>query len=141
MRKSLRAAVAIVAAVLFFTPAAAQADVVLHWNAIAVATPNGNPFNQARVLAATQLAVFEALNAITGGYEPYVGTVVAPAGASADAAVIAAAHRMLKHYAPGSAAMLDAARASSLAAIPNGAAKDAGVTVGEAGIRTREEEA
>ena len=127
-----RAAVALVAAVLFVTPAAARADVVLQWNAIAVGTPAGNPFNQARVMAATQLAVFEALNAITGGYEPYLGTVVAPAGASADAAVIAAAHKMLKHYAPGSAVMLDAARASSLAAIPDGDAKAAGVTVGEA---------
>jgi hypothetical protein len=132
MRKRFRAAIAIVAAVLLSAPSAARADVVLDWNAIAIGTPTGNPFNQARVLAATQLAVFEALNAITGGYEPYLGTVVAPAGASADAAVIAAAHKMLKHYAPGSAVMLDAARASSLAAIPDGAAKDTGVTVGEA---------
>jgi len=84
------------------------------------------------VLAATQLAVFEALNAITGGYEPYLGTVVAPAGASADAAVVAAAHKMLKHYAPGSAATLDAARAASLAGIPDGPAKTTGITVGEA---------
>ena len=130
MRKKLRAA--IVAVVLLFTPALARADVVLTWNAIAVGVPAGNPFNQARVLAATQLAVFEALNAVTGGYEPYLGTVVAPAGASGDAAAIAAAHKMLKHYVPGSAAMLDAARASSLGASPDGAAKDAGVAVGEA---------
>ena len=130
MRTRLRAAT--LAALLLVTPALARADVVLDWNAIALGVPTGNPFNQARVLAATQLAVFEALNAITGGYEPYLGTVVAPAGASADAAVVAAAHRMLRHYAPGSAAMLDAARVSSLAAIPDGAAKDAGVAVGEA---------
>jgi hypothetical protein len=132
MRKRLRAAVALAVAVLFTTPALARADVVLTWNAIAVGVPTGNPFNQARVLAATQLAVFEAVNAITGGYQPYLGTVTAPAGASADAAVIAAAHTVLKHYAPGSAAMLDAARASSLAAIPEGPAKDTGITVGEA---------
>ena len=132
MRTRFRVAVAIVTAVLFSTPAAARADVVLTWNAIAVGVPAGNPFNQARVMAATQLAVFEAINAIQGGYEPYLGTVVAPAGASADAAVIAAAHKMLKHYVPGSGAMLDTARASSLAAIPDGASKDAGVAVGEA---------
>ena len=131
MRKSLRA-IAIVAAILSASPVAARADVVLTWNAIAVGVPTGNPFNQARVMAATQLAVFEAINAIQGGYEPYLGTVVAPAGASADAAVIAAAHAVLKHYAPGSAAMLDAERATSLGAIPNGPAKDAGVSVGEA---------
>jgi hypothetical protein len=132
MRKHLRVAVAFAAAVLISTPAFARADAVLSWNAIAVGVPTGNPFNQARVLAATQLAVFEAVNAITGGYEPYLGTVVAPGGASADAAAIAAAHTMLKYYAPGSAAMLDAARVTSLAAIPDGAAKDIGVIVGEA---------
>src|SRR5687768_684045 len=132
MKKRFRATVAIVAAVLLSAPSAARADVVLDWNAIAVATPVGNPFNQARVLAATQLAVFEAVNAINGGYEPYLGTVVAPAGASPDAAVAAAAHAVLKHYAPGSTATLDAARAASLAAIPDGPAKTTGITVGEA---------
>lgn len=132
MRKIVRAAIAIAAAALFSTPAPARADVVLNWNAIAVATPNGNPFNQARVLAVTQLAVFEAVNAIEGGYQPYLDVVVAPAGASADAAVIAAAHKVLKHYAPGSAARLDSARAASLAAIPDGPAKSTGITVGEA---------
>ena len=30
-------------------------------------------------MAITQLAVFEAVNAITGDYEPYLGTIVAPA--------------------------------------------------------------
>ena len=103
MRKRLRATFAIATAVLFSTPAAARADVVRQWNAIAISVPAGNPFNQARVMAATQLAVFEAVNAIQGGYEPYLGTVVAPAGASADAAVIAAAHSVLKHYVPGAA--------------------------------------
>jgi hypothetical protein len=39
---------------------------------------------------------------------------------------------MLKHYVPGSGAMLDAERASSLAAIPDGASKAAGIAVGEA---------
>jgi hypothetical protein len=132
MTKRFRATVAIAAAVLLSAPSAARADVVLNWNAIAVATPVGNPFNQARVLAVTQLAVFEAVNAINGGYEPYLGTVVAPAGASTDAAVAAAAHAVLKHYAPGSTATLDAARAASLAAIADGPAKTTGVTVGEA---------
>jgi hypothetical protein len=50
-----------------------------------------SPFAQARYMSITQLAVFEAVNAITGHYEPYLGTVVAPVGASADAAAIAAA--------------------------------------------------
>ena len=77
---------------LLFGSATARADVVLDWNAIAIDTAiaNGqNPFDQARYAAITQLAVFEAVNAITGDYEPYLGTIVAPQGASADAAAIA----------------------------------------------------
>src|SRR3954453_13896699 len=83
--------------------AAARADVVLDWNAIAVSTLVGqgqSPFAQARFMAITQLAVFEAVNAITGDYQPYLGSVVAPAGASADAAAVAAAYRVLKNYFP-----------------------------------------
>lgn len=122
-----------VAAVLLCSPAIATADVVTDWNAIAVATSGGqNPFNQARLMAITQLAVFEAVNAVTGKYEPYLGDVVVPAGASASAAAVAAAHGVLKYYFPASAVALDAARASSLAAIPDGSSKDGGVATGEA---------
>jgi len=122
----------VVGALLLGTAAAAAADPVLDWNAIAVATATGNPFNQARILATTQLAVFEAVNAIQGGYTPYLGTIVAPAGASADAAAVAAAHDVLRFYFPGSAAMLDAAQAASLSAIPDGPAKTGGVATGAA---------
>ena len=46
---------------------------MLKWNEIAARTATAtNPFNQARIMAITQLAVFEAVNAITGGYEPYL---------------------------------------------------------------------
>jgi hypothetical protein len=56
---------------LLFGSAVAKADVVLDWNAIAVnkAVANGqNPVAQARFAAIPQLAVFEAVNAITGDY-------------------------------------------------------------------------
>ena len=56
----LRNAIAVAAATVLCAPTLAGADVVLDWNAIAVATAASNPFNQARILAATQLAVFEA---------------------------------------------------------------------------------
>ena len=119
-------------AALIAGAAAAHADTVLDWNVIAVTTTAGSPFNQARLLAITQLAVFEAVNAIDRSYDPYLGTVVAPAGASIDAAVIAAAHGVLKATVPAAAASLDASRAASLAAIPDGAAKAAGIATGEA---------
>ena len=62
-----------------------------------------NPFLQTRSAAIVQLAVFEAVNAIVGDYEPYLGTIAAPPGASPDAAVVAAAHRALVALHPASA--------------------------------------
>lgn len=91
-----------------------------------------DPFAQARYAAITQLAVFEAVNAITGDYRPYLGTITAPTGASSEAAAISAAHTVLKNYFPASSASLDAAMANSLAAIPDGPAKLNGIAVGEA---------
>jgi hypothetical protein len=117
---------------LLLLPAVARADVVHDWNTIMLTTISGQtPFAQARFGAITQLAVFEAVNACTRQYEPYLGTVVAPAGASAEAAAIAAAYRVLKTYFPG-APDLDMARATSLSAIADGQAKSDGIAVGEA---------
>jgi hypothetical protein len=90
-----------------------------------------NPFAQARFAAITELPVFEAVNAVTGDYKPYLGTITAAAGASAEAAAVAAA-QMLKNYFPGSAGTLDTARTTSLATIPDGPGKTAGIAVGEA---------
>lgn len=118
-----------------FGSAAAKADVVLHWNEIAVNTAiaNGqNPFAQARYAAIAQLAVFEAVNAITGDYTPYLGMITAPPGASAEAAAVQASYRVLSTYFPASSSTLDAERADSLASIPNGQAKDDGIATGEA---------
>jgi hypothetical protein len=116
--------------------AAEPPDAVLEWNAImlSVNTPltAGGPFNQARIAAIVQLAVFEAVNAVTHEYEPYLGTIHAEPGASAEAAAVAAAHRVLRVYFQASAGPLDAARAASLARIPDGPGKDAGATTGEA---------
>jgi len=118
-----------------FGSAVARADAVLDWNVIAVntAVANGqNPFAQARSAAIVQLAVFESVNAITGEYRPYLGTIVAPPGASADAAAIQAAYLVLSTYFPASASTLNAELANSLAAIPDGQAKADGIATGEA---------
>ncbi len=118
-----------------FASAVAKADAVLDWNVIAVNTAvanSQNPFAQARSAAIVQLAVFESVNAITGEYHPYLGTIVAPPGASADAAAIQAAYRVLSTYFPGSAWTLDPERANSLASIPDGQAKTDGIATGEA---------
>ena len=120
------------AAALVIVPATIHADVVLQWNTVMeTAVAGQNPFAQGRFAAIAQLAVFEAVNTITGDYEPYLGTIEAPAGASVEAAAIAAAHRVLKTYFPTNA-MLDAARESSLAAIHDSQAKLDGIATGEA---------
>ena len=118
-------------ALLVFCSSIAIADPVLEWNAIMVITISGqNPFAQARFAAITQLAVFEAVNSITKEYQTYLGIIAAPKGASPEAAAIAAAHAVLREYFPGNAATLDAARANSLAALPDGQAKNDGIVVG-----------
>jgi hypothetical protein len=128
-------AIALAVTGLASSPAAARADdIVLRWNQIAAQTATAtNPFNQARVGAIVQLAVFEAVNAFTGEYEPYLDpATTAPAGASMDAAVIIAAHRTLTTYLPAAMAALDAARDADLALIPDGQAKTEGMAVGMA---------
>ena len=118
-----------------FGSAVAKADVVLDWNVIAVNTAvadGQNPFAQARYAAIVQLAVFESVNAITGEYHPYLGTIVAPRDASPEAAAIQAAYRVLRTYFSDRASTLDADRANSLASIPDGRAKTDGIATGEA---------
>ena len=135
----------LVAAVWLGAAPPASADVVLQWDEIAVRTlttqsPALTPFAQARFAAIVQLAVFEAVNATTGEFESYLGSpmapsagpILAPVGASGEAAAIVAAHDVLVNYFPGSAAALDAERDTSLAAIPDGAAKTNGIATGAA---------
>jgi hypothetical protein len=111
----------------------ARADAVTDWNEIMeVTVATDDPYLRLRTAAITQLAVFEAVNSILGDYEPYLGSIAAPPGASPEAAAISAAHRALKLLHPERAAELDASRASSLSAILDGAAKNDGITVGEA---------
>ena len=118
-----------------FGSVASRADVVLDWNTIAVntAVANGqNPIAQARYAAIVQLAVFEAVNAIEGDYQPYLGTITALPGASAEPAAIEAAYHVLITYFPASAATLNAELADSLASIPDGQGKTDGIATGDA---------
>jgi hypothetical protein len=131
---TLRRIAVTLAIVLAPALSAVRADTVTDWNAImqqTVTTSPTNPFFQARWSAIVQLAVFEAVNAIGGDYEPYLGIIDAPPGASPDAAAIAAAHRTLVTLRPDSAEGLDVLRAASLAGIPDGPAKEDGILVGE----------
>ena len=132
--RKLTSSVAMLLVCLVSTPAMARADVVLDWNEIAARTviAGQSPFSQARLMAITQLAVFEAVNAVTGEYEPYLAAPIpAPPVTSAEAAAIAAAYKVLKNYAPTNT-LIDTDRANALAAIPDSLAKTNGILVGEA---------
>jgi hypothetical protein len=118
---------------LLLVVSAVRADVVTEWNEIMVqtaqvATPD--PVVRARTAALAQVAVFEAVNSIVGDYEPYDHALAAPQGASAEAAAVAAAHRVLSTLHPQATSQLDAARDQSLAIIPDGTAKSDGIGVG-----------
>jgi hypothetical protein len=111
----------------------ALADAVTDWNVILRTTISAEtPQAQSRYAAITHLAVFEAVNAIAADYEPYLRTISAARGASPEAAAISAAHQVLSKYFPVSASTLDADRARSLAAIPDGPAKASGIAAGQA---------
>lgn len=116
------------------TPSADPA-VIRDWNAIgvSVAANAKRPASETYLyLAFMHDAVYDALTSIEGGYEPYLATVEAKAGASAQAAAVAAAHRVLVTYFPEQQASLDASYGASLAALDDGAPKDDGVGAGEA---------
>jgi hypothetical protein len=84
------------------------------------------------IFAYVAIAVYDSVMAIEGGYRPFAIDVDAPAGASAEAAVAAAAHRILGHYLPAQAAgIIDPAFTASLLTIPDSQAKTDGVTTGE----------
>ena len=140
----------LIAASLVLPPAVVAAeptDMVLEWNANAVSAILNAPtattpgLGHAPPLAGVDLAmvhgaVYDAVIAIAGGYEPYLGGINAPAGASQAAAAATAAHHVLVALVPSTpaavTASLDALYATSLGKIPDGAAKTDGITVGAA---------
>jgi len=111
-------------------------NAVVRWNGIASTTIVSNG-KQASVssgvwFAYVHLAVYDAVNAIDPRFQPYVYEGDAQAGASQDAAVAAAAHRVLVHYFSAQQPSLDAQFNSFLGAIPDSPGNvAAGVAIGE----------
>lgn len=80
-----------------------------------------------------QLAVYDAVVAIEGGYEPYRTDVEAPEGADVAAAVATAAYRAARgRVASSQFANLDREYQAYMARLPDSQAKTDGVEVGEA---------
>ena len=112
-------------------------NVVTDWNTIAsttiVTTGGKSPGASAIWFSYASLAVYDAVNAISGQYRSFYYRSTGPQNASVDAAVAAAAHRVLVNYFPAQQAALDSQLSASLAGITaDSSSKDAGVAVGEA---------
>ena len=120
-------------------PTASDHAVLIGWNAIALAeavTIRPTAHGQARGIAMVQGAVYDAVNAIDRGHRPYL-LDAADLGIGGDlsygAAIATAAHHVLVTLVANERRpALDAALASTLAAIPDGANKTDGSAAGTA---------
>jgi hypothetical protein len=81
-------------------------------------------------MAYATAAMYDATAGLDGKYTPLEPPFRVYKKASADAAVVEAGYRTLIHFFPAAASKLDAYRADSLAGIPDGQAKLAGIRIG-----------
>ncbi len=129
---------AAIAVAVLVAPAVARADEVFNWNAIAqgetvLLRPTAH--GQLRGMAMVAGAMYDAVNAVDGSYQPYLVDLdeVASPGASTDAAAATAAYQVLLAITPDARhAALEAAYGATLLPIPDGPAKEAGIDAGEA---------
>jgi hypothetical protein len=110
-------------------PSPAAADLVTDWNLTTLAAQI--PTNT-RTLAMVHLAMFDAVNAVSPEYQSYAVSGPAAGDVSPEAAAAGAAYGVLIRLLPTQQALLDAALAASLAPIPDGPAKTAGLALGDA---------
>lgn len=112
----------------------AGADAVIDWNRAAADIIAGGkipPGVQIRAMAVVQVAVHEAVSAISGRYPAYRFKIPAVPGASLDAAVAGANQKTLLALVPSQQPAIEAAYLASLAKIPDGQARTNGIDVGE----------
>ena len=110
---------------------------VTHWSEIAAAPLTAVPTGASMVgMAIVHGAIYDAVNAIDGGHRPYLAQPHASSTASLDAAVAAAAYNVLLGLLATPPATLASDYAASLALVPDGAAKSAGIAAGEAAAAT-----
>ncbi len=89
------------------------------------------PGRASRAMAIVQIAIFEAVNAIAGGYQSYTGLPSAPNSTSMEAAIAQAAHDTLVALFPSQTASCDAQLAADLSQIRDGHAKAKGIELGQ----------
>ena len=120
-------------------PVPAFANVITDWDekALVVVTPMASlggtsPYLAQRMMGMVHAAMFDAVNAIERRYRPYLVQLPADPTTSKEAAAAAAAAAVLATIDAKTAGEMKAALATSLASIPEGAAKSDGVKLGEA---------
>ena len=115
---------------------ALDAGIVAQWNGIAqtetvLLRPTAH--GQSRGIAMVQGAVYDAVNAVDGGHQPYLLDAEFDPDASQGAAAATAAYRVLLAITPASRHPgLDLSYANTLLTIPDGEAKQEGIGAGEA---------
>jgi vanadium-dependent haloperoxidase-like protein len=147
---SITAGLVLASAIPLASASAAEppASMLLQWNEHAISAiynlPGGAPAGAGQTpgvgsihLAMVETAVYDAVNAIDRGHEPYLRNLPrAPRTASKAAAVATAAHHVLVGLVPALPdnvkANLDAAYTASLGTIPGGWRKNAGISIGAA---------
>jgi membrane-associated phospholipid phosphatase len=119
------------------TANASGGAIVIAWNKELlhiIQTPGAQPatVHPTRSYAILHAAIYDAVVSITRDASPYLFSVPAPSNARPDAAAAQAGHDTLVALYPKWKAALDQQLASELTAIPNGAAKQQGIQVGQA---------
>ncbi|HEU4334777.1 MAG TPA: vanadium-dependent haloperoxidase [Candidatus Eisenbacteria bacterium] len=131
--RRLMIALLLVLAVPTLLAASARADAVTEANAKAAAITAKAPTPvAARALCLTQVAVYEAVAAITGRLPHRFTDAKAARGASLEAAVAAATRTVLAKLVPGESAAVEADYQAALAAVPDGPQRRDGIAAGEA---------
>lgn len=110
--------------------------VITQWDAIANRTifaENATPAPSSNLyFGYVSIAVYDAVVAIEGEYEPYNPQPRAHRHASSEVAAATAAHLVLRHYFSASAANLDADYQTYLSGVRNGVGRVQGIRVGTA---------
>src|SRR6202035_2416748 len=110
-----------------------QPDQVIQWNQElqkVLVAPDAQPasIHPTRTLAITQIAVYDAVNGIVGGGEPFLVDAHGPDDASPDAAAAAAARTALDALLPTQQPTIDAFFQSSLAQLGSSEQVEQGVS-------------
>jgi hypothetical protein len=89
------------------------------------------PGRASRAMAIVHIAMFDAIDAVVGGYTSYTGTQAAHGPMSVDAAISQAARDTLAAMFPSQTPTFDAYLAQDLAAVPNSQQRANGIDLGQ----------